>query len=90
MIADEATAQNFYQASLFSEIVTALACIFHEGGCSCHVFSKRINLIAMLLFISRRDSLYLFTFRKNVASQFERSALSNSLAITLRPIAQPV
>jgi hypothetical protein len=34
--------------------------------------------------------LHLFTFRKNLPSQIERSALSNSLAITLRPIVQSV
>jgi hypothetical protein len=26
--------------------VYKLTCIFHEGGCVCHVFAKRINLIA--------------------------------------------
>jgi hypothetical protein len=25
-----------------------LACIFHEGGCVCHEFAKRINLIGRL------------------------------------------
>jgi hypothetical protein len=25
-----------------------LTCIFHEGGCVCHVFAKRINLIERL------------------------------------------
>jgi hypothetical protein len=40
--------------------------------------------------ISRKDALSLFTFRKNVPSQLERSPLSNSLAIPLRSIVQSV
>jgi len=64
--------------------------MFHEGGTVCYEYAKQINLMGRHLGLFVQGSLYLFTFRKNVPSQLERSPLSNSLAIALRTIVQPV
>jgi hypothetical protein len=49
--------------------------MFHESGWVFHEFEKQINLPEKLWAFSHWDSLYLFTFRKNVPSQLERSPL---------------
>jgi hypothetical protein len=64
--------QEYVSDALYTYRVDGLACIFHEGGFVSHVLAKRINLIGGLL-RSVAQGLHLFTFRKNVPSQLERS-----------------
>jgi hypothetical protein len=44
-----------------------LACIFHEDGCVCHVFAKRINFIERLLSIVAQGQFAPVHFQKKWA-----------------------
>jgi hypothetical protein len=45
-------------------IVFCLACIFHEDGCVCEVFAKRINLIGRLLDIVAQEQFVPIRFQE--------------------------
>jgi hypothetical protein len=47
--------------------LSRLACIFHEGGTVCHVFSKRINLIARHLAIVSQGQFVPIRFQEKSA-----------------------
>jgi hypothetical protein len=72
-----------------------LACIFHEGGCVCRVFAKRIKLIGRPLTVVAQEQCAPFHFQEKSAVTDSTIATweidwRNSLAITLRPIVQAV